>query len=163
QAGGDARPARGERAESAVGDERRVSPHDELAAARRGQGRERRPAARGAARHAEPPRAPSGATDRVSATDRSAGSRDLRTGCGRSAVRLTLVARPMAIAYEEWPPGDALRGTILTFWAVEGDGSSVRSPTVLPDAYVEIVVNRGDAVRLLGPAFAGRQPARVVV
>lgn len=69
----------------------------------------------------------------------------------------------MALVYQEWRPGDALRGTILTFWSVAGDGSAVPSPTVLPDAYVEIVINRGDPVTLLGRSFAGRQPARVVV
>jgi len=69
----------------------------------------------------------------------------------------------MALAYQEWLPSDGLRGTILTFGSVAGEGSSVPSPTILPDAYVEIVVNLGDSVTLLGPAFAGRQPARVVV
>src|SRR5438132_1377741 len=69
----------------------------------------------------------------------------------------------MGLVYEEWRPGDALRGAVLTFWSVVGDGSSVPSPTILPDAYVEIVINLGDPVRLLGPNFAGRQPARVVV
>src|SRR5438270_13044934 len=69
----------------------------------------------------------------------------------------------MALLYQEWPPGDALHGTILTYWSVTGEGSSVPSPTILPDAYVEIVINLGDSVTLRGPAFTGRQPARVVV
>jgi AraC-like DNA-binding protein len=69
----------------------------------------------------------------------------------------------MALEYQEWRPTDALRGTVLAFWSVAGDGHSVPSPTVLPDAYVEIVINLGDPVMLLGPIFSGRQPRRVVV
>jgi AraC-like DNA-binding protein len=69
----------------------------------------------------------------------------------------------MALVYQEWPPGDALRGVILTFWSVDGEGSSVPTPTVLPDAYVEIVINLGDPVTLVGPISTGLQPARAVV
>src|SRR5438093_12841701 len=69
----------------------------------------------------------------------------------------------MGLVYQEWSPCDALRGTVLTFWGVAGEGTSVASPTILPDAYVEIVINRGDPVTLRGSCFAGRQPARVVV
>jgi AraC-like DNA-binding protein len=39
----------------------------------------------------------------------------------------------------------------------------VPSPTIVPDAYVEIVFNLGEAVTLAGPAFKGNQPARTVV
>jgi AraC-like DNA-binding protein len=69
----------------------------------------------------------------------------------------------VALEYQEWRPNDALRGTVLAFWGVAGDGQSVPSPTVLPDAYVEIVINLGDPVMLLGPIGAGQQPRRVVV
>src|SRR5438128_2180292 len=69
----------------------------------------------------------------------------------------------MALVYEEWRAGETLRGTVLTFWTVSGEGRSVPSPTILPDAYVEIVINLADRVTLLGPAFSGRQPSRVVV
>jgi hypothetical protein len=37
------------------------------------------------------------------------------------------------------------------------------SPTILPDAYVEIVINLGGSVTLDGQAFHGTQPARTVV
>jgi AraC-like DNA-binding protein len=69
----------------------------------------------------------------------------------------------MNIDYREWPPSGALAGAILAYWRVAGDGRSVPSPTILPDAYVEIVINLGDAVTLDGSAFHGNQPARVVV
>ena len=69
----------------------------------------------------------------------------------------------MGLVYQEWHPRDALRGTILAFWSVVGDGASVASPTILPDAYVEVVMNLGDPVILEGSGFAGRQPARAVV
>jgi hypothetical protein len=69
----------------------------------------------------------------------------------------------MNIDYREWPPSTALAGAILAYWRVAGDGRSVTSPTILPDAYVEIVINLGDAVTLEGSAFHGNQPARVVV
>jgi len=39
----------------------------------------------------------------------------------------------------------------------------VSSPTILPDAYVEIVINLGGAVALEGPPITGSQPARAVV
>jgi AraC-like DNA-binding protein len=79
-----------------------------------------------------------------------------------SLVRST-IANLMALAYHEWRPRDALRETILTFWGVEGDGVSVPSPTILPDAYVEIVINLGEPVVLWGPSFKGQQPVRLVV
>jgi AraC-like DNA-binding protein len=69
----------------------------------------------------------------------------------------------MALEYKEWRPVDALRGTILALWSVAGEGRSVPSPTILPDAFVEIVINLGDPVTLHGPTFSGPQPARAVV
>jgi len=36
-------------------------------------------------------------------------------------------------------------------------------PAILPDAFVEIVINLGGAVTLEGPAITGSQPARAVV
>jgi hypothetical protein len=54
-------------------------------------------------------------------------------------------------------------GVVLAYWRVAGDGTSVPSPTIRPDAYVEIVFNLGGAVTLAGPAFNGSQPARTVV
>ena len=69
----------------------------------------------------------------------------------------------MNIEYEEWPPCAALNGVVLAYWRVAGDGTSVPSPAILPDAYVEIVLNLGGAVTLTGPAFNGTQPARTVV
>src|SRR5262245_5911551 len=69
----------------------------------------------------------------------------------------------MNIDYREWPPSAPLAGAILAYWRVAGDGRSVPSPTILPDAYVEIVINLGEPVSLVGPAFQGSQPARSVV
>jgi hypothetical protein len=40
----------------------------------------------------------------------------------------------MSVDYQEWPPGAALNGVILAYWRVVGDGSSVPSPMILPDA-----------------------------
>src|SRR5262245_49043024 len=68
-----------------------------------------------------------------------------------------------SIDYREWRPGPDLRAVVVAFWRVEGDGTSVPSPTILPDAYVEIVINLGGAVALEGPAFNGIQPASAVV
>jgi len=65
--------------------------------------------------------------------------------------------------YQEFQPSDGLRGIVLAYWVVVGEGMSVPSPMILPDAYVEIVINFGDPVTLLGPAFTGLQPSRVVV
>src|SRR5262252_6207080 len=67
------------------------------------------------------------------------------------------------IDYREWPPSAPLAGAILAYWRVAGDGRSVPSPTILPDAYVEIVINLGGTVTLDGRAFRGPQPARSVV
>jgi AraC-like DNA-binding protein len=67
------------------------------------------------------------------------------------------------IEYEEWPPCAALKGVILAYWRVAGDGSAVPSPAILPDAYMEIVINLGSAVTLSGAAFNGSQPPRAVV
>src|SRR5262249_29128105 len=67
------------------------------------------------------------------------------------------------IDYREWLPSAPLAGAILAYWRVAGDGRSVPSPTILPDAYVEIVINLGGAVTLDGQAFRGDQPARTVV
>src|SRR5262249_50968362 len=69
----------------------------------------------------------------------------------------------MSVDYQEWHPCAALDGVVLAYWFVEGDGTEVPSPTILPDAYVEIVINVGDPVALAGPAFTGTQPARSVV
>ena len=69
----------------------------------------------------------------------------------------------MSLAYNEWRPRETLAGTVLTFWKVEGDGDSVSSPIILPDAYIEIVINLGDPVLLDGDAFRGPQPACAVV
>ena len=70
----------------------------------------------------------------------------------------------MSMEYREWQPSEALCGTVLAFWNVCGDGRSVPSPTILPDAYVEIVINLGDPVTLVfGPGRTARQPARTVV
>jgi AraC-like DNA-binding protein len=69
----------------------------------------------------------------------------------------------MSVDYQEWPPGAALTGVVLAFWRVVGEGSAVPSPTILPDAYVEIVLNLGEPVALTGPSFTGNQPARAVV
>jgi AraC-like DNA-binding protein len=69
----------------------------------------------------------------------------------------------MNIDYREWRPCAALGDVILAYWRVAGDGTSVPSPTILPDAYVEIVINLGGAVTLDGPPFHGSQPARAVV
>src|SRR5262245_58189500 len=69
----------------------------------------------------------------------------------------------MNIDYREWPPSAPLTGNILAYWRVAGDGRSVPSPTILPDAYVEIVINLGGAVTLNGRTFHGSQPARTVV
>ena len=63
----------------------------------------------------------------------------------------------------EWAPSAGLNGVVLAYWRVAGDGTSVPSPTILPDAYVEIVINLGGAVALEGPPFTGSQPARAVV
>ena len=67
------------------------------------------------------------------------------------------------IDYREWPPSAPLAGAILAYWRVAGDGRSVPSPTILPDAYVEIVINLGGAVTLAGAPFRGSQPPRAVV
>jgi len=69
----------------------------------------------------------------------------------------------MNIDYREWPPCAALSGVILAYWRVAGDGRSVPSPTILPDAYVEVVMNLGAEVTLEGPQMHGSQPARAVV
>ena len=69
----------------------------------------------------------------------------------------------MNIEYREWRPCAALGDVILAYWRVAGDGTSVPSPTILPDAYVEIVINLGGAVTLDGPLSAeyGRDPGRL--
>src|SRR5262245_41601302 len=69
----------------------------------------------------------------------------------------------MGVDYQEWQPDAALRGVILAYWSFVADGSSVPSPMILPDAYVEVVLNLGAPVQLVGPAFSGTQPARSVV
>src|SRR5262245_16202570 len=69
----------------------------------------------------------------------------------------------MNIDYREWPPSAPLAGAILAYWRVAGDDRSVPSPTILPDAYVEVVLNLAGAVMLDGQAFRGNQPARTVV
>ena len=67
------------------------------------------------------------------------------------------------IDYQEWAPGETLRGVVLAYWRVTGDGSSVPSPAILPDAYVELVFNYGDPVKLRLTGGAHAQPARSVV
>src|SRR5215813_10766196 len=67
----------------------------------------------------------------------------------------------MNIDYREWPPSAPLAGAILAYWRVAGDGRSVPSPTILPDAYVEIVLNLAGAVTLDGQAFRGYPRRRV--
>ena len=67
------------------------------------------------------------------------------------------------IDYQERHPCAALDGVVLAYWRVTGDGTSVPSPMILPDAYVEIVINAGDPVMLTGSAFTGAQPERSVV
>jgi hypothetical protein len=57
-------------------------------------------------------------------------------------------------------PCAALSAVILAYWRVAGDGSAASSPAILPDAYMEIVINLGGAVTLAGPAFNGSQPPR---
>jgi len=69
----------------------------------------------------------------------------------------------MNIDYREWPPSASLAGVILAYWRVAGDGRSVPSPTILPDAYVEIVINLGGSVTLDGPGLHATQPSRSVV
>ena len=69
----------------------------------------------------------------------------------------------MNLDYGEWPPRAALDGVVLACWRVAGDGASVPYPAILPDAYVEIVLNLGGPVTLAGPAFNGPQPARAIV
>ena len=69
----------------------------------------------------------------------------------------------MTLDYEEWSPRADLAGVVLAYWRVAGDGTAVPWPAILPDAYVEIVINAGDNVTLEGPAFNGSQPARAVV
>jgi len=54
------------------------------------------------------------------------------------------------IDYREWPPSAPLAGAILAYWRVAGDGRSVPSPTILPDAYVEIVLNLAGVRRSVG-------------
>src|SRR5262249_49511386 len=70
---------------------------------------------------------------------------------------------PMSVDYREWPPDADLKDTVLAYWSVVGDGSLVPSPVILPDAHIEVVVNQGAPVTLVGPAFTGMQPARSVV
>jgi AraC-like DNA-binding protein len=67
------------------------------------------------------------------------------------------------IDYREWSPSAALAGAVLAYWRVAGDGRSVPSPTILPDAYVEIVINLGGPVTLVGLPNHGSQPPRAVV
>jgi AraC-like DNA-binding protein len=69
----------------------------------------------------------------------------------------------MNIDYQEWTPRAPLTGVVLAYWRVAGDGSAVPSPAILPDAYMEIVINLGGTVTLAGPAFNGTQPPRSVV
>src|SRR5262249_29715952 len=80
------------------------------------------------------------------------------SGSQRSFARVS-----MNLDYREWQPGAALNGVVLAYWRVAGDGTSVPSPAILPDAYMEVVVNAGGDVTLEGPAFTGKQPARLVV
>ena len=70
----------------------------------------------------------------------------------------------MDILYEEWLPASAdLAGLVTAYWRVFGDGSNIPSSAVLPDGHVELVLNLGDPVGLVGPAYTGDQPACCVV
>jgi AraC-like DNA-binding protein len=70
----------------------------------------------------------------------------------------------MDIRYEEWlSESDRLAGVVTAYWRVFGDGSNVPTSAVLPDGHVELVFNLGDPVGLVGPAYTGLQPDRVVV
>jgi methylphosphotriester-DNA--protein-cysteine methyltransferase len=69
----------------------------------------------------------------------------------------------VSVDYQEWRPAPSLDGLVLAYWSVTGDAADVPSPAILPDAHVEIVVNLGDPVTLVGRRFSGRQPARCVV
>src|SRR4051812_7425237 len=73
------------------------------------------------------------------------------------------MSQPAPMRYDEWLPGPALRGVVTAYWRVVGDSRHVPNPAVLPDGHIEIVFNRGDAVRLSGEAFTGEQPDRCVV
>jgi AraC-like DNA-binding protein len=68
----------------------------------------------------------------------------------------------MAVRYAEWKPARALDGVVAALWHVRGDDAGMPPSSVLPDANVELIVNRG-TVSLAGPAFTGVQPARGVV
>src|SRR5262245_43867015 len=82
---------------------------------------------------------------------------------GRDFASLAAFIGAVNIDYQEWRPCAALNDVVLACWRVAGDGTSVPSPTILPDAYVEIVLNLGDGVTLEGAAITGRQPERAVV
>src|SRR5262245_47855472 len=69
----------------------------------------------------------------------------------------------MNIEYREWRPGAALHSVVLAYWRIAGDGTSVPNPAILPDAYIEIVLNLGGPVTLDGRPFTGTQPVRAVV
>jgi AraC-like DNA-binding protein len=69
----------------------------------------------------------------------------------------------MDIHYDEWLPGPGLEGIVTTYWRVVGEASKVPSPAILPDGYIELVLNLGDPVELEGPGYTGYQPDRTVV
>jgi AraC-like DNA-binding protein len=68
----------------------------------------------------------------------------------------------MDVRYQEWKPARELAGIVTALWHVTGDHRRMPPSSVLPDANVELIVNRG-VVSLAGPAFTGKQPPRVVV
>src|SRR5262245_62291733 len=65
----------------------------------------------------------------------------------------------MNVDYCEWPPSAGLSGVVLAYWRGTGDGRSVASPTILPDAYVDIHMNLGSAVTPPRPKLQGKQAA----
>ena len=68
----------------------------------------------------------------------------------------------MAVRYAEWRAPRALDGIVVALWHVSGDEAGMPPSSVLPDANVELIINRGTVI-LEGPAFTGVQPARGVV
>ena len=70
----------------------------------------------------------------------------------------------MDLRYNEWLPASShLKGVVIAYWYCAGDASKVPSAAILPDGYVELVLNLGDPVGLAGPAYTGDQPDRCVV
>jgi Domain of unknown function (DUF6597) len=66
------------------------------------------------------------------------------------------------VRYVEWKPARELDGVVTALWHVTGDHTRMPPSSVLPDANVELILNRG-AVSLSGHAFTGAQSPRIVV